>query len=433
MKPQKLGLFTATNVVVANMVGTGVFTSLGFQAAGLQTGSSIMLLWLLGGLMALAGAFCYAETGSALPRSGGEYVYLSNMIHPAVGFAAGWVSITVGFAAPVAAACIAFGKYLHNLQPQINETLAGTGILLFLTIIQSLSLRLSGRVQDLTTSLKLLVMAIFISAGFLIKDRGNFDFSLSENFFYDISGSAFTTSFFFVTLAYSGWNSAAYFASDLEKPKSQLPKALVAGTLLVALLYCCINYVFMRSTMPAEMSGPEGPVVEIAAVSATHIFNPVTGSLMGGIIAVLLISTINAMVLAGPRVTMAMGQDHRVFSFFAHTGKNNVPARAILTQSAISTFFILTASFSQVIIYISFTLNLFTFLTVLAGLVHRVRGRLPADSFRAPLFPLCHLVFLSISGWLLLYGFQARPKESIYGLITAAAGALVWLSSSKRK
>ncbi|MEY4109678.1 MAG: hypothetical protein RLZZ46_32, partial [Bacteroidota bacterium] len=297
MKQHKLGLFTATSVVIANMVGTGVFTSLGFQAAGLQSGSSIMLLWLLGGILALTGAFCYAETGSAIPQSGGEYMYLSKLIHPAVGFAAGWVSITVGFAAPVAAASMAFGKYLANLLPNINETLAAETILLVLTIIQSLSLRLGGKVQDVTTSVKLMVMAAFIIAGLMLPERGNFNFSLSDTFMNDVASSSFTTSFFFVTLAYSGWNAAAYFASDLENPKSQLPKALISGTIIVGLLYCCINYVFMRSTTASEMLGREGPVVEIAAVSASHIFGPAFGALMGGVIALLLISTINAMIL----------------------------------------------------------------------------------------------------------------------------------------
>jgi APA family basic amino acid/polyamine antiporter len=433
MKQHKLGLFTATSVVIANMVGTGVFTSLGFQAAGLQSGSSIMLLWLLGGILALTGAFCYAETGSAIPQSGGEYMYLSKLIHPAAGFAAGWVSITVGFAAPVAAASMAFGKYLANLLPNINETLAAETILLVLTIIQSLSLRLGGKVQDVTTSVKLMVMAAFIIAGLMLPERGNFNFSLSDTFMNDVASSSFTTSFFFVTLAYSGWNAAAYFASDLENPKSQLPKALISGTIIVALLYCCINYVFMRSTTASEMLGREGPVVEIAAVSASHIFGPAFGALMGGVIALLLISTINAMILAGPRVTMAMGQDHRVFRFFAKTSENNVPARAILTQSLISTFFILTATFSEVIIYISFTLNLFTFLTVLAGFIYRLKGRLSPESFLAPFFPFTHLIFLGISGWLLFYGFGANPNESLLGLLTACAGLLVWLLSSKTK
>lgn len=433
MKIHKLGLFTATSVVVANMVGTGVFTSLGFQAAGLQTGSSIMLLWLLGGIMSLAGALCYAETGSAIPRSGGEYIYLSEMIHPALGFAAGWVSVTVGFAAPVAAACMAFGKYLHNLTPAIHETAAALSILLILTSVQSKSLKLGGKVQDYSTSLKILVMTIFIIAGLLIPERGNFKFDLSDEFLKDVATPDFATSFFFVTLAYSGWNAAAYFASDMERPKSQLPKALLLGTILVSLIYCGINYVFMHSTSAPEMTGPNGPVVEIAAVSASNIFGPKLGLMMGGIIAMLLISTINAMILAGPRVTMAMGQDHRVFGLFAKISKSGVPVTAIITQSVISALFILSATFSQVIVYISFTLNLFTFMTVLAGFINRLRKRGPNDSFKAPLFPVPHLLFLGISGWLLIFGFNANPNESLWGLLTAISGILVWTLSTRSK
>jgi APA family basic amino acid/polyamine antiporter len=139
------------------------------------------------------------------------------------------------------------------------------------------------------------------------------------------------------------------------------------------------------------------------------------------------------MVLAGPRVTMAMGQDHPIFRAFATLNKNGVPTRAIITQSALSVLFIISSTFSQVIIYISFTLNLFTFLTVLAGFIFRLQGRLPEDSFRAPLFPLSHLIFLAISGWLLIYGFRANPTESLWGLGTALTGVAVWFISRKRK
>jgi APA family basic amino acid/polyamine antiporter len=432
MKKQKIGLFTATSIVIANMVGTGVFTSLGFQVAGLHSGFSIMLLWILGGVVAFTGALCYGELGSMFPQSGGEYNYLSKIYHPALGFAAGWVSVTVGFAAPVAAAAMALGAYAHGAVPFINPLNIAASVVVLISLIHANSLKAGSHFQNYTTSFKVLAVLIIIIFGILHAESGDFSFNYEPIVIQEIMGSSFATSFFYVLLAYSGWNAAGYIASDMEAPQRNLPKSLLYGTLLVTVLYVAINFVFMYVTPMSEMSDANGPVVDIAGVAAKHIFGNSGGKIMSAIIAFLLISTISAMIIAGPRVTQRMGNDHQVFKLFSRTNSKGVPSIAIVTQCLISLFFIITASFSQVVIYISFTLNLFTFLAVAGILIMRIKHPDWERPYKTWGYPIIPILFLFIAGWLMYFGLISNFKESIFGILTAASGVIIYQFFGKK-
>ncbi len=430
---QKIGLFTATAIVVANMVGTGVFTSLGFQVAGLQSGFTIMLLWITGGIVAFTGALCYGELGSMFPQSGGEYNYLSKIYHPALGFAAGWVSVTVGFAAPVAAAAMALGAYAKGAYTSINPLYLAAIVVIFISFIHANSLKAGSYFQNYTTSFKVLAVLVIIAFGLTSQQTGDLVFSYHTSVGDEVFSSSFATSFFFVSLAYSGWNAAGYIASDMESPQRNLPKALLYGTILVTFLYVAINFVFMYVTPLAEMSNEHGPIVDIAGVAAKHIFGNAGGKIMSSIIAFLLISTISAMIIAGPRVTQSIGNDHPVFKLFSKTTSKGVPAIAIVTQCLISLFFIFSASFSQVVIYISFTLNLFTFLAVLGIIVMRVKRPHLERPYKTWGYPIVPLLFLLITGWLMYIGLMSNLKESIFGLLTAASGIVIYLIWGKKE
>jgi APA family basic amino acid/polyamine antiporter len=312
-------LFTATAIVVANMVGTGVFTSLGFQVAGLNSGFTIMLLWITGGIVAFTGALCYGELGSMFPQSGGEYNYLSKIYHPALGFAAGWVSVTVGFAAPVAAAAMALGAYAHGALEFINPLYLAAFVVIIISLIHANSLKAGSQFQNYTTSFKVVAVLVIIVFGLLSAPSGDISFGYQPFVMNEIFSASFATSFFFVSLAYSGWNAAGYIASDMEQPQRNLPKSLLYGTILVTLLYVAINFVFLYVTPLFEMSNENGPVVDIAGVAAKHIFGLAGGKIMSTIIAFLLVSTISAMIIAGPRVTQSMGNDHQIFKLFSKT------------------------------------------------------------------------------------------------------------------
>ena len=430
---QKIGLFTATAIVVANMVGTGVFTSLGFQVAGLQSGFTIMLLWITGGIVAFTGALCYGELGSMFPQSGGEYNYLSKIYHPALGFAAGWVSVTVGFAAPVAAAAMALGAYAKGASSSINPLYLAAIVVILISFIHANSLKAGSYFQNYTTSFKVLAVLVIIAFGLTSPQTGDLVFSYHTSVGDEVFSSSFATSFFFVSLAYSGWNAAGYIASDMESPQRNLPKALLYGTILITILYVAINFVFMYVTPLAEMRNEHGPIVDIAGVAAKHIFGNAGGKIMSSIIAFLLISTISAMIIAGPRVTQSIGNDHPVFKLFSKTTSKGVPAIAIVTQCLISLFFIFSASFSQVVIYISFTLNLFTFLAVLGIIVMRIKHPNLERPYKTWGYPIVPLLFLLITGWLMYIGLMSNLKESIFGLLTAASGIVIYLIWGKKE
>ena len=426
MSDKKIGLYTATAIVIANMIGTGVFTSLGFQAAGIHSGFAIIMVWVLGGIAALTGALCYGEVGAMLPRSGGEYHYLSKIYHPAVGFISGWVSATVGFAAPVALAAFAFGDYADNVFPGINIQHTAAAVIIAISVIHSISLRAGSVFQDISTSVKVGVILIIIAAGFIAGRSGDLGFQPTTQSWDEIKGASFATSFFFVSLAYSGWNAAGYIASEMTNVQKNLPKALLRGTIIVMILYVLLNFIFMYTTPVAQMSNENGPVVDIAGVSAQNIFGIEGGKIMSGIIAVLLLSTISAMTIAGPRVNSVMGEDYKVLSFFAKKNKGSLPFISIIFQGAVAITFVYTATFNEVLTYIAFTLNIFTLLTVLGLFIMRFKSPNAERPFKVPGYPVVPLLFLVISCWLMYFGFNMHLKESLWGFGTALAGLVFY-------
>lgn len=424
MQQPKLGFGTSISLVVANMIGTGVFTSLGFQVLGIQSGFAIMALWVLGGIIALCGALCYAEIGSAFPQSGGEYNYLSKLYHPAIGFLSGWVSVTVGFAAPIAAASVALGKYVHNIYPHVNEVGLALGVIIAITTMHAISTQFGATFQRMFTLVKIVIIIMFAGFGLFHIPEHHISFVSDASAWKDIFSASFAGSLIYVTYAYSGWNAAAYVAGEIENVNKTLPRALVLGTLIVLLVYTVLNYVFLYSVPINELKG----VVEVGYLSANKIFGNQLGQFMSLTIAVLLVSTISAMVLAGPRVMQSMGRDLKGLGFLSITNKNQVPYVSVIIQSIIAIVLVLVSKFEELITYVGFTLNLFTFLTVAGVFILRYKLKLKTkDGFKMPLFPLPALIFLVIIGWILLNLMQQKTKESLYGLLTVLVGFLFYL------
>lgn len=422
---QKIGFGTAISLVIANMIGTGVFTSLGFQVMDIESGFAIIMLWLVGGVLSLCGALTYGEIGSAFPQSGGEYNYLSKLYHPAVGFLSGWVSVTVGFAAPVAAASTALGLYVNKIYTNVNPQILAITVILILTIVHSINLKLGSAVQRGFTLVKVVIIVMFVGFGFYYQPQHSISFAPNSDSLHQMLSSAFAVSLVFVTYAYSGWNAAAYIAGELKEPQKNLPKALIWGTLIVMVIYTLLNYIFLYSVPIAELKG----VVEVGYVSAGKIFGHDLGQFMSLVIALLLVSTVSAMILAGPRVMQAMGKDLKQLRVFSIANKNNVPYISVIFQSVISIILVLTSSFESLITYVGFTLNLFTFLTVFGVFILRTKHKNIHTSYRTPLYPVTPILFLVISGWILFFIFKNKTTESLFGLGTVALGYIVyWLS-----
>lgn len=429
MKQHKIGFNTAVSIVIANMIGTGVFTSLGFQVLGIESGFALIMLWVVGGILALCGALTYGEIGAAFPESGGEYNYLSKLYHPAVGFISGWVSVTVGFAAPIAAAAVALGQYVSKVYPSVNAVVLALSIIAIITLIHSINLKAGSLFQRIFTIVKVVCIIMFVGFGLFHVPEHTVNFSADKTAWNDIFSKGFAISLIYVTYAYSGWNAASYISGEMKDAKRNLPKALFVGTLIVMVIYTLLNYVFLYSVPIPELKG----VLEVGYLSANKIFGVQVGQFMSLVIAVLLISTISAMVLAGPRVMKSMGTDIKGLRFFAISNKNNVPYVAIIFQSVIAIVLVLTSSFQSLITYVGFTLNLFTFLTVAGIFILRFKHKHIVTSYKTFLYPITPLLFLSIILFILVYIMIEKPVESLYGLGTVVLGLLVYFLTNKKE
>ncbi len=417
----KIGFYTAISLVIANMIGTGVFTSLGFQLLDIHSVFSILILWLLGGIISLCGALVYAELGVTFPKSGGEYVYLSKLIHPFVGFLSGWVSSTVGFAAPVALASVALGTYVHVMFPQINITVCALSVVAIITLIHATNLKSGSGFQKILTLLKIVFIILFIIAGFCYAPVHSISILSQANSKYEIGSQSFWVSLIYVSYAYSGWNAASYLAGDMKDVKKDLPKALIIGTLIVTAIYVLLNYVFLYTTPASELIG----VLEIGHVSATHIFGAFFGKFMSLAIAFLLVSSISAMIMAGPRIIKSMGEDVPMLHFLAITNKNNVPYLAVLLQSAITVILILTSQFESVLTFVGFSLSIFTFLTVLSIFILRFK-KIENSSYKTWGYPFTPILFLALNGFTIYFVFINKTEESMWGLLNVVIGASIY-------
>lgn len=418
----KIKFPTALSVVIANMIGTGVFTSLGYQLPAISDFSAIIVLWLVGGIVALFGAFAYSELGAALPRSGGEYNFLSQIYHPAVGFLSGWVSATIGFAAPIAAAAWALGKYFSTVIPGYSPQMIGAVVILLVTVIQSINYAIGGGFQTVATAIKVLLIIVFIIFGLLCACNTHISVMPSAQTYTDVFSAPFAISLVYVSFAYSGWNASSYIAGEVDNPKRNIPLSILVGTLLVTVLYIMINYVFLRTAPVEEMKG----VNEVAFISAKYIFGDNGARLISLIISVLLVSTISSMVIVGPRVIQMIGEDYSIFRFLSRKNSNGIPVIAIASQSFIALILLYSSSFDMIITYISFTLSLFTTLTVLGVFILRYQKPDLERPYKTWGYPVTPAIFLILNCWFLWFVFTGKPVASLVGLGVVGLGLIVY-------
>ena len=407
----------AIALIVANMIGTGVFTSLGFQLLDITSPFAILMLWVIGGVAALCGALTYAELGTRLPRSGGEYNFLSEIYHPAAGFVSGWVSATIGFAAPIAAVAIAFSDYSAAIFPDTVSGSVKTALALILVLgmaaLHTRSHRLSGGSQTIFTLIKIGLITAFCIAGLtLVSDPQPVSFRPQSEDMAALLSPAFAVSLIYVSYAYTGWNAATYITGELDRPQKSLPRVLIAGTLTVAALYVLLHIVFLRAAPMEAMRGE----VEIGYIAAQGIFGDHGGRLAGAMFAVLLISTVSAMTIAGPRALQAIGEDFSVLSWLAKTNRDDVPYNAIWFQTAIAAFFVLTQTFETIIVFAGSLLAFNSLLAVLGIFILRRRSGSEGLAFKVPLYPFVPLVYLAITMFTLVYVVITSPGTALAGL-----------------
>jgi len=423
---------TITAVVIANMIGTGVFTSLGFQLLDIRSGFALVALWAVGGLIALCGAMTYAELGAAMPRSGGEYNFLSRIYHPAAGFVSGWVSATIGFSAPTALAAMTFAAYASTIVPEGvpegTRKLMAVALVVVLTAVHSISRRQSGGLQAIFTLLKVGAIVVFcILALALVDTPTPVSFLPRPGDAAVLTSGAFAVALIYVSYAYTGWNAATYLSSELDNPQHYLPRILFAGTAIVTALYVALNAVFLKVAPMDAMAGQ----VEVGYVAAERAFGDLGGRFAGLALSLLLISTVSAMTLAGPRVLQVTGEDFAPLRILSRVNGDGLPYVAILLQSVLTLTFILTSAFESVLVFAGFTLALNSFVTVLGVFVLRWRQPDLPRPYRTFGFPLTPMIYLGLTGWTLTFVLINKPAEGLFGLGVIASGGLIYRLSAR--
>ena len=418
-----MSVAVATAIVVADMVGVGVFTSLGFQVKDIPSGFGILALWTVGGIVALCGVFSYGELGAMFPRSSGEYNFLSRAYHPAFGFVAGFVSATVGFAAPVALAAIALGEYGRAILPDAPPMALALGTVWLVSLVQLSGVRHSSTFQLISTILKVVLITGFLVAGFVIGTPQPVRFAPHISDIGYIASAPFAIGLVFVMYSFSGWNAATYIIGEMRDAGQNLPRAMLAGTLIVLVLYVALNAVFLHTAPIGELAGQ----IDVARVAGTHIFGEIGGRIVGAMICIGLVSSISAMMWIGPRVTMTMGEDIPALRLFARKSRDGAPANAILFQLAVATVMLFTRSFEAVLDFIQFALLFCSFFTVLGVIKLRItRPDLPRP-YRAWGYPVTPVIFLLVTLFMMYHLAVDRPLQSFFGALIMGSGLLIYV------
>ena len=394
------------------MIGTGVFTSLGYQLLDIQSGFSIIMLWFIGGVISLFGALSYSELASALPRSGGEYYLLSRILHPSIGLSAGIISATVGFSAPAVLAAIALANYLKPIFVNVNVSILAATVIILLNILHSFSLGVGKSFQVWSTLLKLFTMILFIFAGIFFSDKQNISFSPKLEDLKIVLSPEFAVNLVWVSYAYAGWNSSVYVVGEIVKPNKNIFKSILIGTLLVAAFYVMLNYVFLVVSPIESLKGE----IEIGYISSVNLFGEKSAKLISILIGLLLLSTVSSYVYVGPRIIQAIGEDYDKLSFLSKINQNGVPFNAFIIQLVISLGFILSSTFEEVVLYTGIILIITTSITVCSLIYLRLKEPDLNRPYKVWGYPFTPFIFIILNSWILVYTVYLKPTESIIGI-----------------
>ncbi len=423
------GAPTATLLVVASMVGTGVFTTSGFLLRDLGSPLAVLACWAVGGILALCGALSYAELVAALPRNGGEYQLLARIYHPALGFAAGIISVVVGFAAPLAASALAFGHYLAAIAPGVAPVPAAVAVIVGTAALHAMHVRVGGRFQAAVTAVQIVLMLALAVTGAVLGAPSRLLAPGSRPLFASVGSPGFAVALVYVSFAYSGWNGAAYVAGEMRRPRRSVPIALLAGTAIVLALYLALNAVFLISAPAASLRG----VVEVGHVAAVGLLGSGAARLVSALVALVLMSSVSAMLMAGPRVSEAMGSDYPALAALAYRTRRGGPAVAVALQAALAVGMVLTSSFDALLGYVGFTLSVVAAMTVLGIFVLRRREPALPRPYRAWGYPGVPVLFVALSAWMVFHALRENPAASWAGVLTVAAALALYAVVGRRR
>ena len=428
---RKLGLFPATNIVVANMIGAGIFTTSGLLMAELHNPLLMVTLWGVGGIIALCGALSYGELGAAMPGAGGEYLFLSRLYSPIYGFLSGWVSFIVGFSAPIAASALGFSEYFTRAVPGLGNWLQANGfmgleitkktlavaVILIFTFIHYRGIKYGARIQNALTILKILLIVVLLAGGFA---SGKGDFSNFHKGGSPGSGLAgwktIGLSLMWIMFSYSGWNASTYLGAEIKNPRKNLPGSLIYGTFIVMALYVGINILYVYGIEPESMEG----VISVGGLVMGNLFGKSAEVLFSILISFALFSSLSAFIIIGPRVYYSMAKDGLFFKMAGRIHKRfQVPSNSILLQALIAVILVLSGTFEQVLTYMGFALGIFPVLSVIG--IWKLRKTQP-DTLRIKGFPIPQIIYITAGVMILVLSFMESPLESSIAILTVVVG-----------
>jgi APA family basic amino acid/polyamine antiporter len=326
--------------------------------------------------------------------------------------------------------------YAHGVFETLHPVWVGTAVIAGIAAIHATNLSAGVKFQKIFTLVKVLLIAVFVLAGIINGNTQHVSFAFGDASAAEIMTAGFAINLVYVSYAYSGWNASAYLAGEIQQPEKNLNRSIIWGTLLVMLLYVLLNAVFIASApMPEMMVETQGAKAfqpkDVGIVSANYIFGTWGGKVMGGVICLLLVSTISAMIIAGPRVIQPMFGKIPAFNSLSATNEKGNPVAAILFQTSLALIILWTASFDSIMQYIGFTLTLFTTLTVAGVIVYRIKHGKP-EGYKALGYPISPILFIAANMGVCYFQFSEKTTESLIGLATALVGVLLYFISTDK-
>ncbi|MBN2320270.1 MAG: APC family permease [Acidobacteria bacterium] len=420
MKDRRMGVFSGMGMVIANMIGAGVFLSTGYMAQTL-TPKLILLAWVVGAFLALAGARAYAGIARIVPQSGGEYKYLSTLVHPALGYLAGWASLLLGFSAPIAIDAFAAGAYANTLAPWVNPKIFAAFIIIFLTGVHAIGLRFSVTTQNILVLIKIALVVGFIGIG-VIGGQNNWPAWQPPSPSTGFPVGSFMQNLLFITFAFSGWNAAVYAASEFRNPKRDVSRAIMLGCALVGVLYLIVNWVFVANLTPEQcaiVTTDETGRITLGHLIMKNLIGETGAACMSVLVIIAFVSAMSAMIFLGPRVYAEMARDGylpRVLQ--GREGK--APVGAVILQGAIALFLVFAYQLGEVLSNVGAILTLFSALTVFGLFWMYFRSRKPFKL--SPITLIAGFFYMILSGIMLYFGFKTS------GILNLWVGACILAS-----
>jgi APA family basic amino acid/polyamine antiporter len=378
----------------------------------------MIILWVVGGIIALCGALAYSELGAAMPHAGGEYFYLSKLYNPILGFLSGWVSFFVGFSAPIAASALGVTAYIFGeTENQVLKKIVAILIIVIFTLIHRRGLEFGAKIQNSLTIMKVALIVGLVFFGFLLGKGDMNHFSMGSTFNFDFAGwKTIGLSLMWIMFAYAGWNASAYIGSEIKNPTKNLPRSLLLGTGIVLFLYICLNFFYVYAIPPADMGG----VQAIGKLAAGNLFGKSFESVLSVFISFALFSSLSAFIILGPRVYYSMAKDRAFFKFASKVHpKFGVPSKSIILQGGIAIVMVLFGTFTQLLTYMGFSLGIFPILAVIG--VFKLR-RTNKNVNKLPGFPVTSLVYIVTGVCILVLAFFEQPVVSSIAIGTVLIG-----------